>query len=156
MLRFATLLTNWRANKHRRQLMLGIQMPIVNDSHSTTGKLFIMAGWWNNQQDKQEASNSFRIHSSKYCYSGSNLASETVYRPKHWADNRRQPRIDCNSKNPISHSRTKHINILLLYLRPWRMAPSEMIEDVLTKPLSWTLVLTFNEVGVSKEANKTS
>lgn len=127
----------------------------LDDRHSTSGNLFIMAGGTISWTSKKQATVSLSTAEAEY------IALSTATQEAIWL---RRLLVDLSSKqssptvimgdnqgsiaiarNPVSHNRTKHIDIRYHFIRKALQdgatdlcfcPSSEMIADVLTKPLS--------------------
>ena len=127
----------------------------LDDRHSTSGNLFIMAGATISWTSKKQATVALSTAEAEY------IALNTATQEAIWlqrlladlSDIQYKPTIIMGdnqgsiaiARNPVFHSRTKHIDIRHHFIREaiqdgvidLRFCPTnEMIADVLTKPLS--------------------
>jgi len=127
----------------------------LDDRHSTSGNLFIMAGGTISWTSKKQATVSLSTAEAEYI-ALSTATQEAIWLRRLLADlNRKQskPTVIMGdnqgsiaiARNPVFHARTKHIDIRYHFIREALQngeidlcfcPTSEMTADVLTKPLS--------------------
>ena len=127
----------------------------LDDRHSTTGNLFIMAGGTISWTSKKQATVSLSTAEAEYI-ALSTATQEAIWLRRLLADlntEQSSPNVIMGDnqgsiaieRNPVSHNRTKHIDIRYHFIREALQddiidlcfcPSSEMIADVLTKPLS--------------------
>ena len=127
----------------------------LDDRHSTSGNLFIMAGGTISWTSKKQATVSLSTAEAEYI-ALSTATQEAIWLRRLLADfncQQNKPTLIMGdnqysiaiARNPVSHARTKHIDIRYHFIREalqddvidLRFCPtSEMTADVLTKPLS--------------------
>ena len=126
----------------------------LDDRHSTTGNLFVMAGGSISWTSKKQATVSLSTAEAEYI-ALSTATQEAIWLRRLLADldaEQSGPTVIMGdnqgsiaiARNPVSHARTKHIDIRYHFIREavqdgvidLRFCPtSEMIADALTKPL---------------------
>ena len=140
----------------------------MDDRHSTTGNLFVMSGAAINWISKKQPVVALSTTEAEYV-ALSSATQEAVWLGRLLSDIKASPQIPIGIKednqgtiavarNPISHNRTKHIDIKFHYVREaledgiidLTYCPTEqMTADILTKPLTRQRFETFRlEMGL--------